>query len=129
MSVSALLAVLPFHSSHVSLETTLVRYVFTLRCPDQPGIVRAFADGVFESQGNLVDNKQFSDPDSGTFCMRSVFDAVSDDIDALRDNLGARLAAFEPITTLRRETQRRRMLVMVSKHDHCLLDLLYRHDA
>jgi formyltetrahydrofolate deformylase len=34
------------------------RYVLTLRCPDQPGIIRAFAEGVVQAQGNIVDNKQ-----------------------------------------------------------------------
>jgi formyltetrahydrofolate deformylase len=105
------------------------RYVFTLRCPDRPGIVRAFADGVFQAQGNIVDNKQFSDPDSGTFCMRTVFDAESDDVDAVRAEIIGRLAPYEPTATLRRESRRQRMLVMVSRFDHCLLDLLYRYDA
>jgi formyltetrahydrofolate deformylase len=105
------------------------RYVFTLRCPDRPGIVRAFADGVFAAEGNIVDNKQFSDPDSGTFCMRTVFDATSDDLDAVREELLGRLAPYDPTATLRRESRRQRMLVMVSRFDHCLLDLLYRYDA
>jgi formyltetrahydrofolate deformylase len=42
------------------------RYVMTLRCPDQPGIIRAFAEGVVNASGNIVDNQQFSDPDRST---------------------------------------------------------------
>ena len=105
------------------------RYVFTLRCPDRPGIIRAFAESVYGVHGNIVDNKQFSEPDSGTFCMRTVFDAEPDDVDVVRERLVEGLAAFDPVVTLRHQSRPRRMLVMVSRFDHCLLDLLYRYDA
>jgi formyltetrahydrofolate deformylase len=103
------------------------RYVLTLRCPDQPGIVRAFAQGVYDAKGNIVENNQFSDPDSGIFCMRSAIDSPLGSTDAVRDHLVAHLAPYDPIVTLRLESQRRRLLLMVSKFDHCLVDLLYRH--
>ena len=101
----------------------------TLRCPDQPGIIRAFAEGVVNASGNIVDNQQFSDPDSGTFCMRTEFDSPVASADEVEQHLLATLAPFEPALTLRPESLRRRMLVMVSKFDHCLVDLLYRHDT
>lgn len=105
------------------------RYVMTLRCPDGPGIIRAFANGVVEAEGNIVDNQQFSDPDTGTFCMRTEFDSPLEDVEAVRSFLLGALAPFEPVLTLRPESLRRRMLVMVSKFDHCLVDLLYRHET
>lgn len=105
------------------------RYVMTLRCPDGPGIIRAFANGVVEADGNIVDNQQFSDPDTGTFCMRTEFDSPLEDVEAVRSFLLGALAPFEPVLTLRPESLRRRMLVMVSKFDHCLVDLLYRHET
>jgi formyltetrahydrofolate deformylase len=105
------------------------RYVMTLRCPDGPGIIRAFANGVVEAEGNIVDNQQFSDPDTGTFCMRTEFDSPLGDVEAVRSFLLDALAPFEPVLTLRPEALRRRMLVMVSKFDHCLVDLLYRHET
>ncbi|WP_026145734.1 formyltetrahydrofolate deformylase [Nocardioides sp. Iso805N] len=105
------------------------RYVMTLRCPDQPGIIRAFAEGVVNASGNIVDNQQFSDPDSGTFCMRTEFDSPLESSDEVEQHLLATLAPFEPSLTLRPESLRRRMLVMVSKFDHCLVDLLYRHET
>jgi formyltetrahydrofolate deformylase len=101
----------------------------TLRCPDGPGIIRAFANGVVEADGNIVDNQQFSDPDTGTFCMRTEFDSPLEDVEAVRSFLLGALAPFEPVLTLRPESLRRRMLVMVSKFDHCLVDLLYRHET
>jgi formyltetrahydrofolate deformylase len=105
------------------------RYVMTLRCPDQPGIIRAFAEGVVNASGNIVDNQQFSDPDSGTFCMRTEFDSPVEAAEEVEQHLLATLAPFEPTLTLRPESLRRRMLVMVSKFDHCLVDLLYRHET
>jgi formyltetrahydrofolate deformylase len=107
---------------------TVDRYVLTLRCPDQPGIIRAFAEGVFRAEGNIVDNKQFSDPDTGTFCMRSEVDSPLGDPQAVYEQVIAQLAAYEPELTIRPENRRRRMLVMVSKFDHCLVDLIYRYE-
>jgi formyltetrahydrofolate deformylase len=104
------------------------RYVMTLRCPDQPGIIRAFAEGVVNASGNIVDNQQFSDPDTGTFCMRTEFDSPVADVDDVQQHLLATLAPFDPTLTVRPEALRRRMLIMVSKFDHCLVDLLYRHE-
>ncbi|WGL52844.1 formyltetrahydrofolate deformylase [Nocardioides sp. BP30] len=105
------------------------RYVMTLRCPDQPGIIRAFAEGVVNASGNIVDNQQFSDPDSGTFCMRTEFDSPLESVAEIEAHLLATLAPFEPTLTVRPESLHRRMLVMVSRFDHCLVDLLYRHET
>ena len=105
------------------------RYVMTLRCPDRPGIIRAFAEGVVNASGNIVDNKQFSDPDSGTFCMRTEVDSPLGSAEEVEQHLLAALAGFSPVLTVRPESAHRRMLVMVSKFDHCLVDLLYRHDT
>jgi formyltetrahydrofolate deformylase len=102
------------------------RYVLTLRCPDQPGIIRAFAEGVVQAQGNIVDNMQYTDPETGSFSMRTEFDSPLGDLELVRAVLDQALAAYDAEITLRLETHRRRALIMVSKTDHCLLDLLYR---
>jgi formyltetrahydrofolate deformylase len=104
------------------------RYVLTLRCPDRPGIIRAFAEGVVQAQGNIVDNKQYTDPDTGTFTMRTEVDSPLDAAQ-VRVQIATALEGFEPELTLRPESQRRRALIMVSKTDHCLLDLLYRWES
>ena len=105
------------------------RYILTLRCPDQPGIVRAFADGLVSAKGNIVDNHQFTDPDTGTFCMRTEFETPIESLDPIRTELVQALVSFDPIITLRHAESRARVLVMVSKFDHCLIDLLYRRDT
>ena len=108
------------------MATTMDRYVLTLRCPDQPGIIRAFAEGVVQAQGNIVDNMQYTDPDTGTFCMRTEVDSAIGDASQVRTLIASALEGFDPELSLRPESQRRRALIMVSRTDHCLLDLLYR---
>jgi formyltetrahydrofolate deformylase len=102
------------------------QYVLTLTCPDQPGIVRALADGIVEAKGNTLENAQFSDPITGTFCVRTQFETPQTDTETVRAEILARVQRFDPIVSLRPAGQRRRVLLMVSKFDHCLVDLLYR---
>jgi len=104
----------------------MLRYLLTLRCADQPGIVRALADGIFDAKGNILENAQFSDPLTGLFSMRTSFESPRADTDVVRELIHARVAQFDPVLSLRLEADRRRALLMVSRLDHCLLDLLYR---
>ncbi|MEV6408796.1 formyltetrahydrofolate deformylase [Streptomyces bobili] len=102
------------------------RYILTLRCPDQPGIVHALAAGVAEAKGNILESAQFSDSGTGIFTIRVSLETPDADTESLRNELTLRLARFDPVLTVRPEEQRRRVLLMVSKFDHCLVDLLYR---
>jgi formyltetrahydrofolate deformylase len=104
------------------------RYVLTLRCADQPGIVHATAGGIVQAKGNILESAQFSDPPTGLFCMRVCFESPGQDIEAARGLVAGAVARFQPVLTLRRESERRKVLVMVSRLDHCLADLLYRWD-
>ncbi|MBD0842124.1 formyltetrahydrofolate deformylase [Streptomyces sp. TRM68416] len=104
------------------------RHILTLRCPDQPGIVHALAAGVAEAGGNILESAQFSDPATGIFTIRVSLETSEAGTESLRDALALRLARFDPVLTVRPEEQRRRVLLMVSKFDHCLVDLLYRWD-
>ena len=61
--------------------------------------------------------------------MRTEFDSPLESAEEVEQHLLAALTPFEPTLTLRPESLRRRMLVMVSKFDHCLVDLLYRHET
>jgi formyltetrahydrofolate deformylase len=104
------------------------RYVLTLRCADQPGIVRALAEGVVRAKGNILESAQFSDPPTGLFCMRTSFESPDQDIARVRDLIERQVSRLRPALTLRRESLRKKVLVMVSRLDHCLADLLYRWD-
>jgi len=84
------------------------------------------AQGIVAVGGNILENAQFSDPATGTFCVRTGFETVEEDLGAVRRALSQELVSFSPTLAIRPEDCRRRAIVMVSKLDHCLVDLLYR---
>src|SRR5665213_95946 len=101
------------------------RFILTLRCPDRAGIVLAAAKSIGDLEGNIVESDQFSDPPTGLFCMRISFDSPRS-LEEVKSALQFHLEVFNPLLGVRPEAQRRRALVMVSKLDHCLVDLMYR---
>jgi len=103
-------------------------YILTLRCADQPGIVRSLAEGIVQAKGNITESAQFSDPPTGLFCMRTSFESPEEDVEAIRSLVAGAVRRFQPTITLRPESSRRRVLVMTSRFDHCVRDLLYRWD-
>jgi formyltetrahydrofolate deformylase len=110
--------------------STPSRYILTLVCPDRPGIVHAVCSGLLEVGGNIVENAQFGDAETNQFCMRTLFDAELDgSADSAAKVAEAVLAHLgDPSVELRVRpaTTRPRVLIMVSRYDHCLVDLLYR---
>ena len=60
-------------------------YILTLRCTDQPGIVRSLAEGIVRAKGNILESAQFSDPPTGLFCLRTCFESPEEDIAGVRD--------------------------------------------
>jgi formyltetrahydrofolate deformylase len=103
-------------------------YVVTLQCLDGPGIVLATSSAIVGLGGNILENDQFTDPVTNQFCMRTRFETVIDDVDHVDSTLTEMLARFAPALRVRPEVVHRRALVMVSKFDHCLADLLYRRE-
>ena len=105
-------------------------YVLTLSCADVPGIVASVSTHLFEAGCNILDAQQFSDAETGRFFMRIVFDRVDAEAAETNHDLNSGL---EPIAqrfgmtwTLRARHERRRVMLLVSRFDHCLNDLLYR---
>ncbi len=103
-------------------------FVVTLRCDDVPGIVRATSAAIVTVGGNILENDQFTDPVTNQFCMRTRFETETADVALVRSTLDAELAPFSPTLGVRLEDVRRRALIMVSTYDHCLAELLYRHE-
>jgi formyltetrahydrofolate deformylase len=105
------------HSSHV----------LTLNCANRPGIVAAVAGALFEAGGDIREAQQFDDTATNRFFMRVVFDMVPATTEAaLRETIGAVGQRFDMAWTLRDRAVKRRVILLVSKFDHCLVDLLYR---
>jgi formyltetrahydrofolate deformylase len=102
-------------------------------CADRPGIVAAVSGFLFELGANIVSSHQYStDPTGGRFFLRTEF--FLDDLpgsaqarERLRERFDAEVAArFQMEWELRFWGQRRRMAILVSRRDHCLVDLLWR---
>jgi formyltetrahydrofolate deformylase len=111
------------------LKNAAVReHILTLTCPDRSGIIHAVTAGLLDCGANILEQAQFTDPDQGLFCLRTRFEAEVPDVEHVRATVGARLEGFQPTLAVRLAAHQRRALIMVSKFDHCLVDLLYRHD-
>ncbi len=103
-----------------------MQYVLTVQCPDRKGIVHAVSGALLDVGANIVENAQFEDDDSGTFCQRTVFEAEAGLGDTVRGRLDQRLVGFDAQIVVRLGVARPRVMILVSKFDHCLVDLLYR---
>ncbi|NPD05114.1 formyltetrahydrofolate deformylase [Nocardioides sp. zg-1308] len=102
-------------------------YVLTLSCPDRPGIVHAVSGFLVEQGANIVESQQFGDRLTDTFFMRIGFDADAPrGADALRGDFAGVAERFGMEFELWAAAAPYRTLIMVSKHLHCLNDLLFR---
>jgi formyltetrahydrofolate deformylase len=103
-------------------------FVLTLSCPNRPGIVAAVSTCLFEADCNILDAQQFDDTETGLFFMRMVFNPLpgAGDPESIRARLSAVADRFGMTWALRNRAQRRRVMLLASKFDHCLADLLYR---
>ncbi|MFC3444121.1 formyltetrahydrofolate deformylase [Sphingobium rhizovicinum] len=98
----------------------------TLQCDDRPGLVADVATFLTRQGGNITDAQQYNDRLTDRFFMRVEFEIGDNEIAPLA-------AAFGPLArergmdwALRRRSERQKILLLVSKFDHCLGDLLYR---
>lgn len=104
-------------------------YILTITCPDGPGIIHAISGALLEVGANVLEQEQFSDLETGLFFARTRFETEADEIERVRAVISERTSPFGTDVGLRRESEHRRALIMVSQYDHCMLDLLYRRDA
>jgi formyltetrahydrofolate deformylase len=101
-------------------------HILTLACPDRPGIVASISEGLLELGANILENAQFGDEATAMFCMRTRFETPVEQPERIEQALARRAAALGAELHVHPEHRRLRTLVMVSKVDHCLVDLLYR---
>ena len=100
-------------------------YIITLSCPDKSGLVLAVSNWLVGNSCNILDSDQFRDGSNNTFFMRVHFEG-----EAKRKALEH---SFEPVATGNQISwqiwpcsQKPKVLIMVSKQEHCLTDLLFR---
>jgi formyltetrahydrofolate deformylase len=106
------------------------RYVLTIACIDKPGIVAAVTGYLYEAGGNILEAQQFNDQETSRFFMRVLFEASTtmgnDAAAAFREGFCPIADRFGIEWTLRDRNDKKRVMLLVSKFDHCLIDLLYR---
>ena len=103
-------------------------FILTLSCMDRPGIVADVSKYLADAGCNIFDAQQFDDTESKRFFMRVVFAVVSGTANAKSltagfETLGAKWGmSWE----MRPKNEKRRVMLLVSRFDHCLVDLIYR---
>jgi formyltetrahydrofolate deformylase len=104
------------------------QFVLTLSCPDRPGIVSAVSTFLAQNGQNILDAQQFDDVETKKFFMRVVFTAadLAVELSALQTGFAAIAQRFAMAWQMRDRAAKRRVMLLTSKSDHCLVDILYR---
>ena len=104
------------------------QYVLTLSGPDRPGIVSAVSTFLAHNGQNILDAQQFNDVETKKFFMRVVFTAadLAVELSALQTGFTAIADRFHVDWQMRDRATQKRVMLLVSKSDHCLVDILYR---
>jgi formyltetrahydrofolate deformylase len=105
------------------------QYVLTMSCPDKAGIVAATTGCLAELECFITKTSHFADSETARFFGRMVFridrkGLSAADVHAAFEKIAER---FEMTWTMRNLADKKRVLILVSKGEHCLNDLLYRY--
>jgi formyltetrahydrofolate deformylase len=105
--------------------------ILLISCPDRKGIVATISDFVFQHNGNILHADEHADEESNLFLMRVEFDPAGFDFDLANfsEHFSPIADKFEMQWRLAQSNYRAKMIILVSKYDHCLVDLLYRHKS
>lgn len=100
--------------------------ILTLSCRDRPGITARVTGYLFSCGGNILEAQQFNDQEDGQFFMRVEFACPAASAAGVHEGFAAIAAEYAMRWSLRAKDAPRKVLLLVSKFDHCLGDLLYR---
>src|SRR3954451_11167884 len=116
-------------SSRSATAHSAVRGRLLINCPDRHGIVAAVAGFLAASGANIISSDQHStDPEGGEFFMRMEFNLEHGDLPALGRAFQQEVAErLDMRYRLADADKPKRMAILVSREDHCLVDLLWRH--
>ncbi len=103
--------------------------ILLVSCPDRKGVVASIADFIFRHNGNILFADEHGDEESNLFLTRVEFDPAQFDFDLAEfaERFAPIAKDFQMDWRLAHSTDRPRLAIFVSKYDHCLQDLLYRH--
>jgi len=100
--------------------------ILAFSCADRPGIVARVTGYLAQTGCNIIEAQQFNDLAEDKFFMRVAFDPRSADREDIREGFGPIAHEYGMAWSMVRRDRPRRVLILVSKFDHCLADLLYR---
>ncbi|MBU1279064.1 MAG: formyltetrahydrofolate deformylase [Alphaproteobacteria bacterium] len=105
----------------------MTKYCLTVTCPTSRGIVAAISTFLSDMGCNITDSSQFDDVETGKFFMRISFISEDgfDDV-ALAKDFDDIAKSFGMIYAFHDESEKMKVVIMVSRFGHCLNDLLYR---
>jgi formyltetrahydrofolate deformylase len=105
--------------------------ILLVSCPDRKGVVASIADFIFRHNGNILFADEHGDEASNLFLTRVEFDPTDFDFDLAEfaERFAPIARDFEMHWRLAHSSDRPRIAIFVSKYDHCLQDLLYRHQS
>ncbi|MBE2282317.1 MAG: formyltetrahydrofolate deformylase [Prosthecobacter sp.] len=102
-----------------------------IHCPDRPGLVHDVTGFISSHQGNIIDLQQHIDPDQDAFFMRLEWSLENFTLE--KEEIEARLQPMARRHNMQMRlsfaSQRKRIALFVTKENHCLYDLLARHEA
>ncbi|MFF2889015.1 formyltetrahydrofolate deformylase [Paenibacillus sp. NPDC057967] len=103
-----------------------------ISCPDRPGIVAAVSHFLYEHGANIVQSDQYTmDPEGGMFFIRFEFDLndLEKELPVLVEDFARVADRFEMKWHTFRASRKKRLAILVSKEEHCLLELLWQWQA
>ncbi len=106
-------------------------WILSFKCPDRTGVVALYSGLLYEVGANISEVSNYSDPVTRTFFLRCVFDvsAINVSFAEFQERLTALAVDLQMDYTLRSEADRPRVVLAVSRYDHCLSALLTKWRA
>ncbi|MDV4169861.1 formyltetrahydrofolate deformylase [Rhodovulum sp. FJ3] len=105
----------------------MTHYALTVTCPSTRGIVAAIANYLADQGCNITDSSQYDDSETGNFFMRVSFEFDGSlDLDALNGGFDGVAKEFGMDFAFHDQSEKMKVIIMVSRFGHCLNDLLYR---
>lgn len=103
--------------------------ILLLSCPDRIGLVSRISHFIFERGGNILDLDEHVDPDEGTFSIRVAWDMKNFTIAPtdLQEAFTPLAKEFNATWSIRFAREKIRLAIFVSKYNHCLQEILWRH--
>jgi formyltetrahydrofolate deformylase len=101
-----------------------------LTCPDRKGLVSLISNFIFERKGNILDLVEHVDAEEGRFFIRVEWDMKEFGVspDRLEELFTPMAEEFGAEWSIRLNSLKHKLAIFVSKYDHCLQEILWRHE-